>query len=426
MYFHIKSRLLFLYFFFFSNVYAQHDFSLTNHIILAFDQALPPNYRTILNNSSTKIISSINSSLYLNGDCLLKKGDFVSIVNFVADTRANSLDNFASIPKNDEGVLMKWIQSDDGKINSLFQTGTWNNMLTVDAYGSRYSLLSGAKQSAIEVTKDGKIASHTYLVMITDDYYNGMDDVNKDLDHFLNNSYFGDNRAFVKNSYLKKCHKVNSNFSFTFLKESVIYGTYRAMLFDVLPNYSAALPVLLSYPSTYNLKRVRGGYEIDFDFSERKPDFTLEGFELSVADLLYKYKKGDKQHVNLFIPSQSVLGDSLDISLKGWFLQHDDVYNGHLFTPDDQSELSKSKDLLITERVFLPREATVFRVPLSDSFWIWYKDDAAKAAFMWEVVIIAIFIMIIIFLVVGLSTLYIRVAQRYKPNDKDIKILKMY
>ena len=397
---------------------------MTNHIILAVDQALPINYRHILSQNQG-VINAINDVLTLNGENIVNQDDYFSLINFLADEGANSLDDFAIVPQDNSGRSMSWVKA-DGNVSLFLSNGDWGKIMYRDSKGERQSLLSAAKQASLIATKDGGKANRTFMVMVTDDHFNGLAEVSHDLDNFLNSSStMRHNKNIIKNTFLNKCLTVNANYSFNYIQESVIYGTYRAMLFEVVPTYSASLPILLRYPSTYNLNRVKGGYLIEFNYEERNNKYHLDSLILETCGYLYTHEPTKKQMAKLFIPSNSVVGDSIEIIMKGWFLQQDGIYNCYLYNPDNQFHDSKSHDLLVMDKIGLPKEATVFSIPLSDNFWFWYREDASKAAFIWEVIIVFILLIIISIIVRRLVGMYIKVAQRYEPNDKDIKVKKI-
>lgn len=397
---------------------------LTNHIIIAVDQALPAAYRTVLSNNQG-VTSAINESLTVNGVYLIKNGDYLSLVNFLADRGEKSLENFALVPLDMKGKPMCWVKS-EGSLLQFLRMGEWGKIMYRESLAERESLLSAAKHAALMATMDGGKANKTFIVMITDDHYNGMDNVNHDLDNFVNSSAIPyREKQKIKHDYLNLCQKINSNFSFNFIKESYICGSYRAMLFEVSPTYSASLPVLLRYPSTYNLHRVKGGYKVGFVFDERNAKYVLDSLSLTICDQTFTYNSSNDKHVDLYIPSSSIESDSISVEVKGWFTQRDGIYNGYQYSPFDKTQDSKAIDLSLRENIALPKDATVFSVPLSDTFWIWYKDDAIKAAFIWEVVIVSMLLIVISLIVRSAVGLYIKVAQQYEPEDKIIKIKKI-
>ena len=76
-----------------------------------------------------------------------------------------------------------------------------------------FSLLTGAKAYALTTvpSKDGKMVNRTYLLMVTDDNYNGNDDYNKE---FSTLWYENPNCRLSKTAFTSHCKNVNLFYKF--------------------------------------------------------------------------------------------------------------------------------------------------------------------------------------------------------------------
>jgi len=406
------------------NLLAQVSDSLNSHVIIAFDNALPPKYREILlqdKGVSSTIISVLKHGV--NGKPLLKMGDYISMVSFILGNEDSQLDNLAKPIKDRYNNEIAW--QEFNSYDSLFNQGDWANLVywqgSNRTKGKPFSLITGAKAYSLKSLNQknkGKLSNKSYLVMISDMQYNGNNDLNSEFKTM-------ETTHMSRDEFSKKCCEVSRYFNFQLLNEKIISNKntpYKVFLFEAIPSSSFSLGALLDYPASLNIKRVKGGYRMKFDVKHRNPHYLLKRLDLDVllANGEKEIKTIDQEGtMEVFISSQYVNGNKINVTIRGWFFQNDSIYGGTVLSPFDKSKTSMTKDLEISDTIQINNEATIFGFPLYDNFWWWYPNDLSMATLTWEIIIVLIFLVIVIFLLKE----YIKKKTTYIPNDKDIVIM---
>lgn len=403
---------------------------LTSHLIVAFDDALPENFRNLLL-SNQLLKDSLCQNEYVSGSILkmvekhglLHEGDYYSVVNFCIGTENKQWDDFVKPSKlssfyEGEGWAA-WQQYSKSKKLFPSNQSDWQNVVCYQGenrtQGAPYSLLTGAKPFALESMKsDGKRTNRVFLILVTDDHYNGNDDVNKEINRFYN-------RYLPKDSFINSCRKVNEYYRFEFVDEVEMLRSYeeayKVILFEVVPCFSVSLNSVIDYPASFGLHRVKGGYEVCFDYQGIDSMFHIEKLVITVKqnNEVISSKINGRGDGGFHLELDGVYPyDSVSVEMSCWLSMEDPVYNGVLMSPDDE----RFTRLNISRKIMLTDQARVFGQPLKEGFWWFSHNDSSKAALIWEVIIVVTGIVLVILF----FFLLIKFTSKYVPNDKDIRL----
>lgn len=399
---------------------AAKEGSLNNHVIIAFDDALPPQYIQLLRSGAQvqNAISHLSSSHKL----LNNADDYYSYVNFALGRDIPMFKHFADPSISRQGKCIKWIPF-DGYSKMYSAHGNWDDIAFFQGakraeqqgYGP-FSLLTGAKQFSLFAARSSsseEVASHTYLILVTDDYYAGMDDYRKEFDQV-----FAGRAPKIEQYFRYYYDEINSTYRFQEIDSRPISGNYKAILYEVIPNASFSLNSVLDYPATLGLKRVRGGYRIDLEPNVYDTLYCVSRIEVKVKgkkDTTFTFTSEDGLHIHSdVLRTRKLPSDSIEVTLSGWVQVKDKFYGGMEMSPYDP----KYVRLQSTVKIPAQKQARVFGLPLLDCFWWWYPNNAELAALLWQFVII-----FIVIIVVTLSIRkFLQKKTIYEPTDKELTI----
>lgn len=397
--------------------------ALNKHIIISLDNALSSKYETVLcdQNRIKQAIAKITVDLDL------KEGDYYSFVNFGINEYAEDISQLARPIKDAQGKLIVWREFKS--VEDMFAQGkSWYDMVLtqgineINYMGRQFSLLTGAKAyslSCIPKQKGKKMANKTYLVMITDDQYNGNNDQNTE----FNTMY---NTRMSKQEFLTHCRNVakyyNFHFSHSVLIDHTLSAGYEAFLYEVIPSSSYALGTVVNYPANLGLCRVKGGYRLQFPFETVSNEFLIRCFGLHTIT----YKDGKRvRNIHYFYPQDkeaSVLvpidavSDRLEVEMEGWILQNDSIYGGVLLSPNDPL----FSRLHIRQVLTPTNEAKIYGLlPIPDGLWL-FTDNCQTAIITWDIICLLVLIAVICFI----AYLIFNRLTAYKPNNNIIRLRK--
>lgn len=402
----------------------------THHVIFCFDQRVG-GFNKYLNQDLS--VKHWLMKMVSKNDSLLKMGDFYSILTYEEGNLDCTLKNFAqpAIRNSKELIWQTYRGAED-----MF-SGNWailaNGHATVD--GQPYSLQTAAKSYCLTRTQnDEHYANRTFLIMITDDAYNGNDDFNKEFYSMFNVSgeHMSDRERFnsLEAIFISKCRKVASYYRFDYIPEyEHIFDTnwtdegvleYKVMAFEVSPSSTFSLASVVDYPANLGLTRVRGGYLLDFSYYSSDSIYHINKFNVSIknrlGDIKEKYNGGEgSNHVCVKLHSSELNSDFVEVIIAGWLRQMDGLYNGLEMNP-----LSPDNNRLMA-RLYIPlkTETKILGiVPLYDCMWWWYPNDLTTAVRVWDIIIIVISIILICIIA---YQIFNRITC-YIPDNKKIKI----
>ena len=422
---------------------------LTNHVIIAFDDALPSDYKAMLiknrlvhkgdyqgfrklfsyeNSFETRDVS--DAILRFIDSCgLLREGDYFSIVNYCMGSENGSWDDFVKPSESnnfyeDNGVA-SWISY--STVDKLFPKNQqdWQRVVydqgRYRAQGNPFSLQTGAKHFTLKTVKsNNNRTNRVFLLIVTDDHYNGNDDVNKEIGKFTKEY----NRYVSKEVFIENCREINEYYRFEYVYEKILSDAYddnyKVMLFEVVPRFSTSINSVIDYPASFGLHRVKGGYKVDFDYKEVDPMFHVEQLVLTVkkdGEVICSKTNG-RGDGNIDMELDGVYpGDDISVDISCWLSMEDPVYNGILMSPEDE----RCSRLNVSRKITLTDHASVFGRPLDDGMWWFHHDDSAKAALIWEVIIGVTAFFIALFIALFIAYKLLVLFSAYHPSNKKIK-----
>ncbi len=403
-------------------VYGQYD-TINKHVIIAFDNALPKEYAKSLKDKPL-IKSKIARAIC---DLRLKEGDYYSMVNFGISKYDSNIKKLARPIKDNHGTPIVWREF----VNTydMFSQNSWYDMIErqglslLQEQGGPFSLLTGAKSYVINSVclPDERVAANkTYLVMVTDNYYNGNDDQNKEFDKMTGTS-------MNKKDFLEQCYNVAANLSFRYIKDNTIMindclkdAAFQVYVYEVVPAILVSLNSIVDYPANMGIERVNGGYRMRFDFKSASDKHILKRLMLNVIGKNNKsfrsYQFDGDGRADIMLPI-SHFEDCVKIEMSAWLLQKDNVYNGALLSPHD----SNFTRLNVSLSHKLKNEVYFFGlVPIPD--WMWaFTNNWHTAVIVWDLIALLTVIAIMCFFMHWL----IRINTTYQPNNNMIKIKRI-
>lgn len=395
--------------------HAQLNENINRHIIIAVDEYPLSTYNAV---NTSKIVNAIKSEL---DELQLDESDYFSCVKFGIGTQDSSLDNYARPVDN---FTWKSKSEFELEIDSLVDDARKYH----NHYGETFSMLTGAKfysLNALYPFSDENSANRTYMLMITDNQYNGNGDMNSEFSHFRGLD-FDFNTNLKREDFINKCIKISEHYRFDYISEKVIetgWAPYKAILFEIVPSSSFSLNSAVNFPANLGLKRVKGGYKLDFRYELIDKDYTLKNLRVKIIkkDNTSKLKeyKSNNGRVEIEVKSSEISGDSIQVEIRGWLQKNDEIYNSVVMNPYDDKHFSR-----LTYRQKLPKsgETKILNIiPLSDAFWWFFTDDLEKAVIVWDVIII----LIIIAVVIVIGFLIFKKITKYVPDNDSIKINNM-
>ena len=389
-------------------IYAEKN--LTTHYIIAFDQAVPL-YRHIY--LSPMMINTLDRVLDDNG---YKKGiDYVSMVAYALENNP-SMDRFVRPYKDVKGNEILWKRYKYGLAGNLEKWPSGQPLLNIES-GSPSSMQSIAKPYIVMETKEkgdsSRVVDKTILLMVTDDVVNGSDD-NYQQEWYrvkgISGANFG-NYTKIESDVFNTMRKFNEEFKFVrdtinynFAKRSQISlspdGQYRIIPYEVVSAEKPSIHSVTDMPSPLPLKRVRGGFRVSTNVSSINPKYSIKDILITGKrrELLGQSNDGN---FDFLIPSDKVsAGDTIDIAMS--LLLKDGFYNRSLISyKNDRYKAGMTNRQVIK----LQDEAKVMGlIPLYDTFWWWFPNNVTYAVLLWDLIIVIIFVLLIMYLIKRFST----------------------
>ena len=390
-----------------------------NHVIISFDLKSD----VMMNNRRDYTIKQVKEVLpqilKTNG---INSG-YVSLQTFSASENAENLDDYIIELKapftefSNISIVLDNLQSSDF---SGIMPGEGYSLLTV---ARPYSLLKFKEQ------KNEILVDRTFLVLITDNKFNGNDNYKKELDDA--SPYGIKYNAAVKKNIMANMISVQQNYFYELIDEKSIcyYNDYYVSkkgsmtLFEVIPlQQYFSVESVLDFPHTITATRTKDGYKAIFKVNQLdNPNYRF----ISSEAFLPVEGHDEKRHVKLNqneifdIPEslvEQVGEDNISIDFRTWVQLIDNVYNHTILSPDGD-KLQGAEGLNRSIKIKLEEDAKILGfIPLTDglydiSFW---TNDQSVAAATWGVIFILILLGIMIF-IIWRST-------QYRSKNNDVKI----
>lgn len=387
-----------------------------NHVIIAVDNVVP-HYKHVLLNKDFMLLK-IDDILVRNGKNLLSPGDYVSVVTFgLGDKNYNYSRFVLPVTLNDRPLVWTEFTSFD----EIFSD--WGSQVLNKSgdriLGAPYSMLSGAKpfiMSYVNSNDPAKTAERTFILLITDDHYNGNDDFRKEFAKYHNNGGCAPAEPF------EQC--VNLYHSFykdrELVRREIAFGyedSYKLILLEIIPATIPSINGILDIPASLNVQRVPGGYEIIFQAKSVDDFYQFRNLKVTVTLLKGTplVKEADSEgNVSLRIPYGAVDPNDIRVDLDGEVLQKDGMYDGMVISPlnPNTPRMHASRSISVTD------DGKIFGMRMPDAMWWWSRGDIRQAAFIWEVIIV----LLVIFLTVAAVGWYNKKSTVYTLGNDEIGI----
>lgn len=387
-----------------------------NHVIIAVDNVVPFYNHVLLNKDF--MLSKIDDILLCNDTSLLSPGDYVSVVTFGLGDRNYNYSRFV-LPAtlNDQPLVWTKFTSFD----EIFPD--WESQVLNKSgdriLGEPYSMLSGAKpfiMSCVNSNDPAKTAERTFILLITDNHYNGNDDYHKEFAKYHGNGGCAPAEPFE--------HCVNLYHSLFKDREIVrkeitnqYEDSYKLILLEIIPSTIPSLNGILDIPASLNVQRVPGGYDINFHAKSVDDFYQFRNLKVTVKTLkgepLAKEADCDGS-ISLNIPYGAVDPGDIRVDLDGEVIQKDGMYDGMIISPlnPNTPRMHASRSISVAD------DGKIFGMRMPDAMWWWSRGDIRQAAFIWEVIIV----LFVIFLTVAAVGWYNRKSTIYTLGNDEIGI----
>jgi hypothetical protein len=390
-----------------------------NHVIISFDLKSDIMMNKRRDYTIKQVKEVLPQILKTNG---INSG-YVSLQTFSASENAENLDDYI--------IELKAPFTEFSNISIVLdnlQSSDFSGIMP--EYG--YSLLTVARPYSLLKFKEQKneiLIDRTFLVLITDNHFNGNDNYKKELDDASPNG-IRKNEA-VKKSIMANMNSIQQNYFYELIDEKTInrvnniYYAVKASisLYEVIPlQQYFSVESVLDFPHTITATRTKDGYKATFKINQlENPNYRFISSEAFLPVDGYNEKRHVKLNQNeIFdIPEslvEQVGEDNISIDFRTWVQLIDNVYNHTILSPDGD-KLQGAEGLNRSIKIKLEEDAKILGfIPLTDglydiSFW---TNDQSVAAATWGVIFILILLAVMIF--------SIWQSTRYKSKRNDVKL----
>lgn len=376
----------------------------TGHVIVAFDNKVDKNYQSAY--KKPQILSMIDNIIQKD---LLHDEMYISAVGYTMDGANPDIDKFVLPYRTKDNKPLIWERY--GSLRKVFPEwpkGEPRDVYTYTQPGSMQSLAKPYCVMETAVNDDGPAADATYVLFVTDEKNQGVDD---DYTGEWQKMWYYNPTAFdrIHDKVFSKLRKFNETYRFELRDRKPIDGKYSIVCYEVIPAAQPSIYSVSDMPTPLPIKRVRGGYRIDCKVGSNDPKYKISDWKIIGPDG-NAFEQDDDG--NIFIRSGALKeGDPIEITMD---LQlTDGLYNGALLNKDNCAGMTLKQDVKLND------EHKIWGlVPLADSFWWWYPNNVETAVKIWEYIIFAIFVALIYYIFRTLS----KHLRRYKPSNKNISM----
>lgn len=402
-------------------LFAQLDSKIRHHVILAFDNA-GYNINSSLNvpaAQNPKILRQLNRIL-LDGDSQIppyfRDGDLFSAISFSLGA-AEDMDKFVTVLSTPNGKQLKYSTPDKDEMRNAILHTQWNYLATQGIKKSdSFSMLSLSRPySLLALGSDEATAlnNRTFLVIVTDDHYNGN---NSDKEVKDVNACQDKTKKLDVNSIMELCSNIQENYQFKYIQKYDCTERGKllsAIVFEILPlQRYFTIETALEYPSAVKAKRVaKGGYEIEFECQDRNhPNYKVRKTVVTLQN-----EKGAVDSVTLmpdgkafFHIKESTIPVNTSLQLQSWVNIKDGFYDSMVMSAYGD-ETHASRGLVRQLKIEFEETASVFKA--MPFLWFFCDDDQEKAALIWRCIGVAL--LCIIFFCIAVVNISKQYNQRF-------------
>ena len=427
-------KILFIWFLILSPMalFAQFGDELKHHVIIAVDEVMPKASPRWLSSSET-FQRVFEQRL---ADSVLREGDYLSFIGFSTDETARDLNDYTYLLQDPVLGSLCWLPYSQELKQKLHDR--WSDIMNPGqcrhSGRSKFSLISLAKLYAFAPVKRknaAQLINKTYIVLLTDRKYNGLDIYEES----LNIAYF--NQKITPMMMQDYGQRVSSQYYVRQLNNDYENQPKRQFvdLCEYIPLQTGlTLPTLLNYNAeSIPAKRVKWGqYQMEINTSSRhNPQYDLLQLRYCIKDnkgiVLYDTlcKAGVDAYGN-FKPIEVFnvcydLGKEQKasyITIDAWASLNDGIYNATVLTPAPGApDYLASKGLSVSLPIEYEKRTKVLgMIPLLGA--LQFDDNQEKANAWVSAATIGLLLLI--------SVLVFRRLRHYRIKAKDITLKRVY
>ena len=397
---------------------------LSTHYILAIDNHVD-NMRNPQRMEAAR--DEITKVLLKNG---FSNNDYLTILVYSLQLNNPDFEHFAtiSLDKNNKQILWRQLKPNN---NMLAELGDWSKISSKD--NTNASVQALAKTYAIKAAspQNGSVANKTLVLMVTDGVANGV--VQSYAAEYAGLKW---NNETLWNKYESDVFNLireEAN-SFAFINSPIKdqngelqpnigidpYGKLYIEPFLALPTERPSISNTTNIPPSLAFQRVRGGYKLRMAPVSTNDRYLMTAAEFTIGDRIFTWKlsspnKAGAEKWEVFVGKDEI-DKNEKVCMRAWLKYLDGIYNGQEISPFDTPfqrglTIRQSFKTTGTEKIF-------GIIPLTEQFWWWYPNDALRAVLIWDVVIVILFIIVVLF--IGYR-IYNKLT-RFVPKNSDIVI----
>lgn len=376
------------------------------HVIVAFDRFTGFNSKYAEKSTLYSIDSLIKRDL--DFDKL-----YLSVVGYAMNSSNPDIDKFV-IPYTDSaGNPILWYNYESlVKLFPQWPEGQPTGLQYYENPGSMQSLSKPYCVMETAVWKNNQQAEATYVLFVTDDKVQGVDD-NYAAEWKQMYSYNPSGYKRIERQVFQRLQRFNEMYRFEIQSRVTLQNKYdkkyEVIVYKLLPASNPSIYSVSDMPSPLPIKRVRGGYMIDCKVQSKDAHYKVCDWTVIGADGNAFERNRDG---NLFVRSSKLKdGDTIEIRMQ--LQQTDSLYGGVLLNE------SNCTGMALCQPVKINNESKIWGViPLSDFFWWWMPNDVEAAVEIWEYIIFILFICLLAYIYRTLS----KHLGLYRPSNRKISM----
>lgn len=411
------------------------DNTMRHHVIVAVDMAGCNNWNR-KDTIAKMVIKKLDFTDYdqSRGRQLFIDGDYISFLGFRTDTSQRDMTTYQLALNRPNQVPAVYLNQPRDKTKRLISR-EWSSMVQtrISDNNQNYSLVSVAKAYALNaLCTDSIRVNRTFLIMVTDHYYNG-NDFYEEIVYFLR-SLKDQSGNLNRDRIFELCYNVEQEYYIRFIKANTIQieqFPYRGYveLYEYVPlQRTLSLNSVLRCPPKIKAYRRWGGkYEVKLPILETgDTHYRLE--RLDVFPFITGHNKRYTSPEGCISIDRSYVGDSISVEinrsdrpdslcLRAWINLRDSVYNATVLSPSAlATDYMGREGLNLLIPIEYEQDACILGIiPLFDFLWVPFVSQTCMA-WIWSVVLIGI-LLYLLWLLIKKS-----ITQKVKIEDINIKM----